>query len=132
MTIGAIVLDIAIILVLICALCVGLDSTLGGVIRFLIGFIITIAIVVGQLWYYNNSESGKRAIKTQESNYSGGIKRSVQVYDINGELIKEYKGKFDIDYDDDRIIFDDEKGKRHTIFYTTGTVVVDELDKKSK
>jgi len=41
-------------------------------------------------------------------------------------MIKTYDGKFDIDHDDNRIIFDDEQGKRHVIYYPTGTVVVDE------
>lgn len=82
----------------------------------------------GFYWYYNNTEAGKRAIKTQESNFDGGITREVKVYDVEGDLIQEYKGKFDIDYDDDRIIFDDEKGNRHIIYYPTGTVVIDEVD----
>lgn len=130
MTIGAIILDITIfVIVLIIAFGVGMecDSLAGGLITFLIGFIITIGIVIGQFWYYNNSESGKRAIKTQNSNYSGGIKRQVKVYDINGNLIQEYKGKFDVDSNEERIIFDDEKGKRHTIYYSTATVIIDEL-----
>lgn len=82
------------------------------------------------LWYYNNTASGQRAIKTQESNLNNGISRSVEVYDATGNLIKTYDGKFDIDYDDDRIIFDDEHGKRHVIYYPTGTVIIDEVDGK--
>jgi hypothetical protein len=46
--------------------------------------------------------------------------------DVTGNLLKTYEGKFDIDYDDNRIIFDDETGKRHVIYYPTGTVIVDE------
>ena len=93
--------------------------------------IISIGLVVGSVllgnWYFKNTESGKRAVKTQESNFNKGIEREVKVYDVNGELIKEYKGKFDVDYDSDRIIFDDENNKRHVIYYTTGTVIIDEL-----
>lgn len=133
MTIGAIVFDVIIIIsVLAMALFMGTecDSLPTGIITFLVGFIITIGIVIGQFWYYNNSESGKRALKTQKSNYSGGITRQVKVYDINGKLIQEYKGKFDIDSNEERIIFDDEKGKRHTIYYSTATVIIDEVGGK--
>lgn len=130
MTIGAIVLDIILLLtVILIALWVGCDfeSTVGGLITFMIGILLLMCLVFGQLWYYNNAESGKRAIKSQESNFKGGITREVKVYDVNGKIIQEYKGKFDIDYDDDRIIFDDEKGNRHVIYYPTGTVIVDEV-----
>ena len=82
------------------------------------------------LWYYNSTARGQRAIKTQESNLNNGISRTVEVYDATGNLIKTYDGKFDIDYDDDRIIFDDEHGKRHVIYYPTGTVIIDEVDGK--
>lgn len=47
------------------------------------------------------------------------------MYDINGKVIKAYDGKFDVDYDSNRMIFDD-NGKRHVIYYTTGTVTIDE------
>ena len=56
-----------------------------------------------------------------------GIDRTVKVYDVNGKLIQEYDGKFDIEYDDDRIVFDDENNKRHIIYYPTGTIIIDEV-----
>lgn len=78
-------------------------------------------------WYYNSTASGARAVKTQESNFNKGIERKVTVYDMEGDVIKEYEGKFDVDYDDDRIIFDDENNLRHIIYYPTGTVIIDEV-----
>ena len=49
------------------------------------------------------------------------------VYDVNGKLIEKYEGKFDVETDHDNyILFDDEEGRRHIIFYKTGTVIVDE------
>ena len=56
-----------------------------------------------------------------------GIQRKVTVFDATGNVIKEYEGKFDVEYDDDRILFDDEKGLRHIIYYPTGTVIIDEV-----
>ena len=97
------------------------------------GIILFVAIIISLLawgigiWYCNYTESGKRALKTQQSNFDGGITRHVKVYDVNGELIQEYQGKFDIEYDDDRILFDDENGLRHIIYYPTGTVIIDEM-----
>lgn len=108
------------------ALC---DNTITGVIiGILISIILGIAVFAGFNWYYNNTASGARAMKSQESNFNMGIKRKVTVYDIEGDIIKEYEGKFDVDYDNDRIIFDDEKGLRHIIYYPTGTVIIDEVE----
>ena len=39
---------------------------------------------------------------------------------------REVKGKFNVDYNNSRIIFDDENGKRHIIYYSVATVVIDE------
>lgn len=134
MTIAAIILDI-IILISIIIISIAIYSNTYenelkcALINFIVGIIMLICIIIGQLWYYNSTESGKRSMKTQESDLTGGIIREVKVYDVNGELIKEYKGKFDVDYDDDRIIFDDEKGNRHIIYYPTGTVIIDEVSK---
>ena len=62
------------------------------------------------------------------SNASGGITRHVRVYDFNGKLIEEYKGAFDIETTNDKyILFDDENNLRHIIYFTTGTVIIDEL-----
>ena len=90
--------------------------------------VLVTALICGAfIWYQLNSESGRRALKDQQSNLSGGIERTVSVYDINGQLIKEYSGKFDIETDrESYILFDDEDGNRHMIYYTTGTIIVDE------
>lgn len=88
---------------------------------------ITILLCAAFIWYRNNSESGRRALRDQESNLNGGIERIVSVYDINGNLIKEYSGRFDIETDrKSYILFDDENGARHIVYYTTGTIIVDE------
>lgn len=91
-----------------------------------IAIALCIGVFVGMNAYYNNTESGKRALKSQESNFNSGIERTVTIYDVNGKVIKQYEGKFDVEYDDDRILFDDENGKRHVVYYTTGTVAIDE------
>ena len=132
MTIGSyIVLGIITVGVIVSLLIVSDDWEIKPKI---IGFVIAIVILAGLwgfgFWLFNNTESGKRALKTQDSNLNGGIKRKVAVYDIEGDIIAEYQGSFDIEYDDDRILFDDENGLRHIIYYPTGTVVIDEVEKR--
>ena len=67
--------------------------------------------------------------KNLNSSWNNGLNRTVEVYDVSGEKIKEYSGKFDIIFDEDtgRILFDVENGKRHLIFPGTSTVLVDEI-----
>ncbi|WP_298032125.1 hypothetical protein [uncultured Dysosmobacter sp.] len=89
--------------------------------------LITALVCAAFVWWRSNSESGKRALKDQQSNLNGGIERTVRVFDINGNLIEQYCGKFDIETDRaSYILFDDEQGDRHMIYYTTGTIIVDE------
>ena len=89
--------------------------------------IISLVIIIGVVLYcIFGTESGQRMIKDFQSNFTGGLERTVTVYDMEGDVIKEYSGKFDVEYDSNRIKFDDENGKRHVVYYTTGTVVIDE------
>ena len=103
-----------------------IDENKSVAISMAVSVVLVVFVLIGMLFYYNNTASGKRAYKTQESNFNNGIERIVEVYDATGNLLKTYNGKFDISYDDNRIIFDDENGKRHVIYYPTGTVIVDE------
>ncbi len=102
------------------------DHIVGLIITVCIMIVLLIGTIGGTVWYYNSTESGKRAIKDWKSNTSGGITRTVTVYDINGKEIAKYEGKFDVEYNAERIKFDDEDGKRHVVYYTTGTIIIDE------
>lgn len=127
------ILLIIIVLVVVwgLALAIGADSGTNGIlIGTLISIIITIVIIGIDIWYINGTESGKRMVKDTQSNFNGGINRSVKVYDINGNLLENYEGKFDIEYYDTHLKFDDENGKRHIIYFTTGTVITDELEEE--
>lgn len=99
------------------------DNKIAKVSAIVLGVLLFIG---GGIWYYTNTEAGKRAMKNLDSNINGGIEREVSVYDVDGDMIAHYEGKFDVDYDSDRIIFDDENGKRHIIYYPTGTIIIDE------
>lgn len=131
MTIGAwVCFVIAALILIIIGLAAGISLGDGKAAPAVVGTlcgVIASAIILGfMLWYFGNTEKGKRAMKTQESNLNGGIERTVKVYDVKGDIIAEYEGEFDIDSNENRIIFDDENGKRHIIYYKTATVVIDE------
>ena len=133
MTVGGIALGIVVTIIILCIAgvcfyflgydvdCVAFEvgSVLGGII-------LIVVLWVGLYVYYNCTEEGARALKTQKSNFNGGIERVVTVYDMNGNVIEEFEGKFDVDYSDERILFDDENGNRHVIYFKTGTVIVNE------
>ena len=102
------------------------ETTSGKTMSLAVSIAIIFIVLGAMLFYYNATASGKRAFKSQKSELENGIERVVTVYDMEGDVIKVYDGKFDVTYDDDRILFDDEQGKRHVIYYPTGTVTVDE------
>lgn len=135
MTIGAIVLCSVVALCLLTvgiAIAVCAESIPGKILGMIVCIVIAVGIWVAGWFYCTHTEGGKRALKTQQSNFNGGIERRVLVYDVLGNVIADYQGKFDIEYDNDRILFDDEEGLRHIIYYPTGTVIIDEIGTEGK
>lgn len=130
MTIGAIIICILVTIMLVgfCSFLVGQgEATIWGAI---IGLLISAFLWVGCIFYFGHTESGKRAMKSQESNLNGGITRQVLIYDMDGDLIAEYTGKFDVDYSNERVMFDDENGQRHVIYFKSGTIIINEIEKE--
>lgn len=100
------------------------------IIAALVGILIAILIFIGMGIYNTHTESGKRAVKTWESEKSGGLNRIVHVYDMEGDEIATYKGKFDVEENADAGIVKvkfDLNGERHIIYGSTGTIVIDEI-----
>lgn len=98
----------------------------GGIAALVIGLIMA----GGSAFWLYGTEGGSRAQKTWDSETAGGLTRVVRVYDMEGDLIATYEGKFDVDANDQRIIFDipqsDGSSKRVQIWSSTGTVVIEE------
>ena len=96
-----------------------------------ITIILSIIVWIGFGWYYNNTAAGERALKSQRSELGDGITRELTVYDMEGDVIETYKGKFDIDFSSSqsgqRIVFDDEQGIRHVIYPGGGIVIINEV-----
>ena len=90
----------------------------GGAILFII---IVLVIVL-------NTASGHRWMKSVQSDFGNGLTREIVVYDAVGNEIYSQTGKFDIEFYDDRIMYDDENGNRHNIYFKTGTVIVNEVE----
>lgn len=91
--------------------------------------IIMVLIAGGCFAYRTGTESGKRGLKSWKSETSGGLNRTVTVYDVKGKELAKYTGRFDIEERTSegivKIKFDC-KGKRHIIYAQTGTVLIDE------
>ena len=89
--------------------------------------IVLAALLIGGVLFYSSTAKGKRAYKDQVSNISDGISRTVTLYSINGDILEQYTGKFDVETDNQSyILFDDENGKRHIIYFSTGIVTINE------
>lgn len=92
---------------------------LRGLLVVVIAIVIIVAIAIGF-----NSASFKRSLKSTVSNYTGGLNRTVTVYDYDGKPIETWSGKFDISETENEVFFDDENGKR--VIIQNGIVIVEE------
>ena len=70
------------------------------------------------------TESQQREIKSIKSNWTGGLNRTVTVYDYNGQKIKSWSGQFDVkETNRNSVYFDTEDGKRVII---SGGIIINE------
>ena len=70
------------------------------------------------------TESQQREIKSITSNWTGGLNRTVTVYDYNGQKIKSWSGQFDVkETDRNSVYFDTEDDKRVII---SGGIIINE------
>ena len=99
------------VFVAICA-----DSLAARIATPIICGVICVVLLVGMLWYYNNTASGQRALVDQESELSNGMERVIRVYTANGDLIAEYEGQIDIEGNDGGYVLFDYEGKRYTYY----------------
>ena len=99
------------VFVAICA-----DSLAARIATPIICGVICVVLLVGRLWYYNNTASGQRALVDQESELSNGMERVIRVYTANGDLIAEFEGRIDIEGNDGGYVLFDYQGKRYTYY----------------
>lgn len=89
--------------------------------------IIVFVCLMAMMLMLSSCASCQRACKDYNSEINNGIYRTVRVYTYDGELVEEYTGKFDIETDHDTyILWDDEMGKRHIIYFSNFNIIIDE------
>jgi hypothetical protein len=104
------------------------DEKTHGLVAILITIIVIGGLILGLSWFYNNTGSGLRAMKDQQSNLNNGINRDIKVVESNGFVSYEFSGKADLETHDDYIVFESE-GKRTIIYKSyTSTIVITEID----
>ena len=79
------------------------------------------AVILGGM---TGCASCSRDMKSINSDISGGLDRTVTLYDYQGHVLGSWSGKFDISEDDNEIYFDDADGKR--VIIPGGIVVCEE------
>jgi uncharacterized lipoprotein YehR (DUF1307 family) len=89
--------------------------------------VVLIGLMITLIFSFTGCTSWERTKKNWSTEMNEGLNREVIVYSSTGEEIWRFEGKIDIDYTDERILFDDENNKRHTIYFKGGTVIVNEL-----
>lgn len=75
--------------------------------------VLTIGIIV---LLCGCGESWERKKKDWNSEYNGGLERTISVYSYEGNLLKTYKGKCDIEENESNKILFDIDGKRVIIY----------------
>lgn len=79
-------------------------------------------------WYFNKTASGGRISKDFKSEMNNGIPREIKVYNADGKIIMEEKGKFDIKHSNRSLQYVDQNNRKHNIYFgDNSTVTVDEL-----
>lgn len=89
--------------------------------------IIVVALVIGLLVFMFNGAGFQRTLKSFKSNYTGGLYRTVSVYDYSGNLLREYgPAMIDISESENETFFD-YNGQRIVIH--NAIVIVEEVNK---
>jgi hypothetical protein len=89
----------------------------------LVKTILIIAIIVACCFLFTRCSSVQRQFKSWSSDLSGGLDRTVTLYDYNSNSIASWSGKIDISESENEVYFD-LNGKR-TIIHG-GIVVIQE------
>jgi len=92
--------------------------------KIFIAVLVTIIIVI--IGIFVNSASFKRGVVDLKSDLAGGLNREINVYTADGQLIKHFEGKIDIDSEHDGAVKFDYNGKRY-IYYNCFVETIGDL-----
>lgn len=105
-----------------------MKKDIGNIIEILLGILIITLCIVTIFSFTNKSIE-----YTQQKTTQPIVKeRRITIYDIHGEIQREYRGKYSISYDNEYIIFTSEDGLSHTIYSPMETIIVDDLEIKKE
>ena len=128
MTIGAWVgfgFCAVIILIIAIGVACSAENTVVTIVSILTAVALCFGVYEGIHWLMNNTAGGQRAIKTQESNFNGGLERTVTVYSYDGDILGEWSGKFDVTENDQETFFDIDG---HRVIIQGGIIINEEND----
>lgn len=89
------------------------------------GIVVAILVFVFGFWYYGNTASGIRARTDERAELQNGLERIVTIYTADGNVLKQYEGKIDIEQDQGYVKFD-WQGKRY-IYYNCYVETIAEI-----
>lgn len=84
--------------------------------------IVALSVALLATAFTGCSASFDREIKSMKSDFTGGLDRTLTVYDYNGGKINSWEGKFDVSESENEVYFDI-NGKRVIIH---GGIVINE------
>lgn len=114
-------------LVCIAAIIVGIEADdieilIGGTV----GTLISVLLTGFCIWFFNSTAAGARMEKDFKSGLHG-LDREITITAEDGREIYHYSGKCDIETQDKYILFEDENGKRQTIYWgALDTIIIQE------
>ena len=85
--------------------------------------VILVGVIIAGVIYFTRS-STQRALKDIESEYTGGLNRTVNVYSYDGKKIATYDGRVDIAENNNGVVKFQLKGKRY-IYYNALVEVIE-------
>ena len=110
-----------------------MKDKLKDILYNLVGYTLLGLLVVFVLWIitypFIGTESGKRGLKSIQSDWTGGMNRQISVYSYDGKLIKEYTGKIDVESRENSVLFDfkDTEGKRRRVIIYNAIIINEEV-----
>lgn len=92
------------------------DTVAGKIAGMSAAVLATVILLIGMLWYFGNTASGRRALVDQKSELNNGLERTVTVYTADGKILAQYTGEIDIEGNDGGYVLFDFDGKRYTYY----------------
>ena len=87
-------------------------------------FVITGALLLAFVFIGSSCSSCERACKDYASDFSGGLNRIINIYDMNGKIIKTYEDKIDLEMNDSGVVKFELNGKRY-MYYNAFVEVIE-------